>query len=394
MFNKFLPTIESIATGAPKHIISQADAAKFVSELYALEHHQNQIEKIYKNTRIDTRHLAIDLLKDEVINFCRQPGNIKERMRLYAEYAVPLATEVAREAIAIATARSRKNDPTSTEKIEDEIGLIVFVTSTGILAPGVDTKLIEQLGLRRNIARIPVNFMGCAAAVTGLRVACDYLRAYPQSKALVVCLELSSIDSVFDENLNDIIIHSIFGDGCAAVVLGACDQASLDIGERVIIRDNFSYLVENTEDGIVLDIRDNGITCQLSPKLPSYIEAGVAPIITNFLDSHQLTQSQIDLWAVHPGGTRIIEKVQLSLGLSDEQVNDSWEILREYGNVLSCAVLFVMQRMLQRVDSKPRDIDRQNPEFPDTLKSDLPLTGIAFSFSPGVGVEGLLFQKY
>jgi alpha-pyrone synthase len=409
MSNQFLPTIESIATGTPKCIVNQSDAAKFVSTLYSLEQHQNQVERIYKNTRIDTRHLAIDLLTDEVVSFCRQQGNIKQRMQMYEEYAVPLATEVARKAISIATERSRHNQPACLEKIEDTIGLIVFVTSTGILAPGVDTKLIEQLGLRRNIARIPVNFMGCAAAITGLRVACDHLRAYPQSRALVVCLELSSINSIFEENLNDIIIHSIFGDGCAAVVLSASDENSLhdraapveNLHQRVIIRDNFSYLVENTEDGIVLDVRDNGITCQLSPKLPSYIESGVAPIITNFLNHHQLTKEQIDLWAIHPGGTRIIEKVQLSLGLRNEQVTDSWEILREYGNMLSCAVLFVMERMLLRLDSIASDNYQKQPESDNydrdsqmSIEDINPLTGIAFSFSPGVGVEGLLFQRY
>jgi alpha-pyrone synthase len=401
MFNQFLPTIESIATGTPKQIVRQSDAAKFVSDLYAVEKDRDRVEKIYKNTRIDTRHLAIDLLTDEVVAFCRQQGNIKQRMQMYAEYAVPLAVEVASKAISIAAARSRENDPVYSEKIEDTIGLIVFVTSTGFLAPGIDTKLIEKLGLRRNIARIPINFMGCAAAISGLRVACDYLRAYPDSKALMVCLELSSINSIFEENINDIIIHSIFGDGCAAVVLGACNEDNLPDRERVIIRDNFSYLVENTEDGIVLNVRDNGITCQLSPQLPSYIQSGVDPIITDFLNHHQLTKKQIDLWAIHPGGTRIIEKVQLSLGLTDEQVADSWEILREYGNMLSCAVLFVMERMLIRLDlnagnSHPHQPDSDNYDDDNRVSTDSinPLTGIAFSFSPGVGIEGLMFQKY
>jgi alpha-pyrone synthase len=382
MSNQFLPIVESIATGTPQHTVYQADAAQFVSELYGLGQHQERIEKIYKNTRIETRHLALDLLTDEVVDFCRQPGNIKQRMDLYAEHAVPLATAVASKALAIATERNRQERPGDTTKIEDEIGLIVFVTSTGFLAPGVDTKVIEHLGLRRNIARIPVNFMGCAAAITGLRVACDYLRAYPQRKALMVCLELSSVNSSFGDNLNDIIIHSIFGDGCAAVVLGARDTANLAAANRLVIRDNFSYLVEDTADGIVLDVQDNGITCRLSPQLPGYIEAGVDPIITNFLNEHQLTKAQIDLWVVHPGGTRIIEKVQRSLGLSDEQVDDSWEILREYGNMLSCAVLFTIERMLIRLDSSS-SFDRAEP-----------LTGVAFSFSPGVGIEGILFEKY
>jgi alpha-pyrone synthase len=389
MSNQFLPTIESIATGTPDRVVYQADAAKFVAALYP-EQHRDRIEKIYKNTRIDTRHLAIDLLTDEVVNFCKQRGNIQQRMQLYAEHAVPLATKVARKAIAIAAERNRQTQPFDSEKIEDKIGLIVFVTSTGFVAPGIDTQLIEQLGLRRNIARIPVNFMGCAAALTGLRVACDYLRAYPQRKALVVCLELSSIGSTFEDNLNDIIIHSIFGDGCAAVVLGA--QAEENLSDRLIIRDNFSYLVEDAEDGIVLDVRDNGITCQLSPKLPGYIESSVAPIITNFLDSHQLTKADIDLWAVHPGGTRIVEKVQLSLQLSDDRVADSWEILREYGNMLSCAVLFVLERMLIRIDASSSNIHQQQPDLDNSDRD--PLTGIAFSFSPGVGIEGLLFEKH
>ena len=139
----------------------------------------------------------------------------------------------------------------------------------------------------------------------------------------------------------------------------------------------------------------------MSPKLPSYIESGVAPIITNFLNHHQLTKEQIDLWAIHPGGTRIIEKVQLSLGLRDEQVTDSWEILREYGNMLSCAVLFVMEKMLLRHDAIYGDNYQKKPELDSYYKENQvsieevdPLTGIAFSFSPGVGVEGLLFQKY
>ena len=399
----YLPIVESIATGTPKHIVYQSDAAKFVSALYGAQAQQPQIERIYKNTRIDTRHLAIDLLTDEVVRFCKEPNNIKQRMQLYAECAIPLATEIAGKAIAIA-AQKAEADRLDVAKIIESIGLIVFVTSTGFLAPGVDTKVIENLGLRRNIARIPVNFMGCAAGVTGLRVACDYLRAYPQSRALVICLELSSINSSFEDNLNEIIIHSIFGDGCAAVVLAACDEEKLANQNRLIIRDNFSYLVEDTADGIVLDVRDNGITCQLSPQLPSYIESGVNPIITNFLDRHHLTKADIDLWAVHPGGTRIIEKVQRSLELSDECVADSWEILREYGNMLSCAVIFVIERMLIRIDadagnrvrvaSSGENRQQQSHCTDDPPKSRDPLTGIAFSFSPGVGIEGLLFQKY
>jgi alpha-pyrone synthase len=386
--NQFLPTIESIATGTPHNLLPQIDAAKFVANLPSSEGNQQRIEKIYQGTRIDTRHLALDLLTDEAVEFCRQRGNIEKRMQMFAEHAVPLAENVARNALNLAAQRRKVAEPDYTGKIEDEIGIIIFVTSTGFVAPGIDAKLIDRLGLPRNVARVPVNFMGCAAAMNGLRVACDHLRAYPQHKALVICLELSSINTVFEGSLNDIVTHSIFGDGCAAVVLGTCPADNLQ--GRVVIRDNFSYLIENTEDGIALGVRDNGITCQLSPQLPSYIEAGVAPVINNFLAQHQLQHEDIDLWAVHPGGPRIIEKVQLALGLSNQQVSNSWEILREYGNVLSCAVLFVIERMLKEIAESNPDILLEKPATTDTI----PLTGIAFSFSPGVGLEGLLFQKY
>lgn len=396
---RLLPTIESIATGTPLNVIPQSDAARVVASLPTLEQNRSRIEKLYRNTRIETRHLALNLLSDEAIAFSKY-STLQARMQMYEEYAVPLAERVAKKALKSAAARMDTSDPLRSKSIEDSIGLIVFVSSTGFVAPGIDTKLIKSLGLRRDIARVPVNFMGCAAAMNGLRVACDHVRANPTHKALVVCLELSSINAVFEDDINDVVIHSIFGDGCAAVVIGACEEEQAIGQGKVVIRDHFSYLVEDTEDGIVLGIRDNGITCQLSRQLPDYIEAGVGPIIERFLHSHKLTKESIDLWAVHPGGTRIIEKVQRSLGLSDSQVANSWEILREYGNMLSASLLFVLERMQltseqdsPRVDKEEVRLDNPNNGWQGSTNTMRALTGIAFSFSPGVGIEGLLFQK-
>ena len=136
----------------------------------------------------------------------------------------------------------------------------------------------------------------------------------------------------------------------------------------------------------------------MSRQLPDYIEAGVSPIIEGFLARHQLTKENIDLWGIHPGGTRIIEKSQLSLGLSDDQVVVSWEILRQYGNMLSVSILFVLQLMILRRNENyiaapdyvglgnQHNLAQKSPEKQTAL------TGIAFSFSPGIGVEGILFQ--
>ncbi|MUL37183.1 type III polyketide synthase [Gloeocapsopsis dulcis] len=374
---QIVPTIESIATGTPNNIVQQSDAAKVVANLPTLEQNRCRIEKLYSNTQIETRRLAVNLLSEEAIAL-NQHGTIQSRMQMYQEYAVPLAEQVTRKALSSAAAKI--DNTVGSKTIEDSIRLIVFVSSTGFVAPGVDAALIENLGLRRDIARVTVSFMGCAAAMNGLRVACDHVRGNPTHKALVVCLELSSVNAVFADDINDVIIHSIFGDGCAAVVVGACAEDQAIAQGKVFIRDHLSYLAENTQDGIVLGIRNNGITCQLSRQLPDYIENCVGSIVEGFLANHKLTKESIDLWAVHPGGTRIIEKAQRSLGLSDSQVADSWAILRQYGNMLSPSVLFVIERMLLRCEQ-------------NSTENMKPLTGIAFSFSPGIGVEGILFQK-
>ncbi|MGB7251028.1 MAG: 3-oxoacyl-[acyl-carrier-protein] synthase III C-terminal domain-containing protein [Phormidesmis sp.] len=376
---RVLPVIESIATGTPQTVVSQREAAKFVANLPHLEQNRPRIERLYQNTRIDTRHLALNVMSDEAVALSQRSGTIQQRMQLFQTQAIPLAQRVASKAIASAN----QSHPTD---IKDDIRMVVFVTSTGFVGPGVDAALIERLGLRRDTARTTVSFMGCAAAMNGLRVACDHVRAYPTHKVLVVCLELSSVNAAFEDSINDVIIHSIFGDGCAAVIVGGCEGATAAATGQLVIRDHLSYLVESTQDGITLGIRDNGITCQLSRHLPDYIEAGVGPIVETFLAEHETNLAEIDLWGVHPGGTRIIQKVQSSLGLSDAQVADSWAILRQYGNMLSASILFVLERMMNRIEMNR--IERQ-PARPA-----MPTTGLAFSFSPGVGVEGILFEKY
>jgi alpha-pyrone synthase len=191
-------------------------------------------------------------------------------------------------------------------------------------------------------------------------------------------LELSSINAVFEDNLNDVIIHSIFGDGCAAVVLGGYSENLVRGSRKIAITEHLSHLIEDTEDGIVLGIEGNGITCKLSRNLPNYIETGVGAIIEDFLATQKLTKADINLWAVHPGGTKIIQKAQASLGLTDAQVALSWEMLRQYGNMLSASVLFVMEQMFEGLENNAKS---------------QPVTGIAFSFAPGVGLEGILFQQ-
>lgn len=355
--------IEGIATGSPSGVFDQAEAAGRVAELFADPAQRARIPRVYQKTRIDTRHLVVDPLDDRFLPFSRRPGTIRERMDLFYEHAVPLAVDVARRALAGVA------DPAA------EVGQLIFVTSTGFVAPGVDVAVVKQLGLSPTVGRIVVNFMGCAAAMNGIRTATDYVRAHPDKKSLVICIELSSVNAVFDDDVNDVIIHSLFGDGCGAVVIGASQVHQPLAPGRVVIRDSFSQLFDDAEDGIVLRVNDDGITCELAESLPHYILRGVDPVVTEVLHRNGLHKTDIDLWAIHPGGPKIIEESARSLGIPVERAELSWNVLAEHGNMLSVSLIFVLERMIQQSETAA------------------PIsTGMAFSFAPGVTLEGLIFD--
>ena len=355
--------IESIATGAPNRAMDQDAAADQVAALFGDPAQRERIARVYQKTRISSRHMAVDPVDPEFDAFRRDPGTIRERMNLFYRHAAPLAVEVAGRALAGVTDAA------------NEIGLLVFVTSTGFIAPGVDVAIVKELGLSPSVSRVVVNFMGCAAAMNGIRTAADYVRAYPDKKALVVCIELSSVNAVFADSVNDVIISSLFGDGCGAVVIGASQvQHPLSPG-KVVIRNSFSWLLDDAEDGIVLGVNHDGITCELAESLPSYINRGVDPVITKMLADNGLQKSDVDLWAIHPGGPRIIEESVRSLGIDAEAAALSWDVLARYGNMLSVSLLFVLELMVAQAE---------------TTKAIS--TGVAFSFAPGVAVEGLLFD--
>jgi alpha-pyrone synthase len=355
--------IEGLATGAPQRVVNQADAAGRVAEMFLDPQQRERIPRVYEKTRIDTRHMAVDPLDAEFDGFRRDPGTIRDRMNLFYQHAVPLAVEVSRRAL------------TGLPYGADEIGMLVFVTSTGFIAPGVDVAIVKELGLSLAISRVVVNFMGCAAAMNAIRTATNYVRAHPSMKAMVVCIELCSVNAVFADDINDVVIHSLFGDGCAALVIGASQvQQPLPAGS-IVIRSSFSQLLDDAEDGIVLGVNHDGITCELSANLPDYIYRGVEPVVAEVLRDNRLQKSDIDLWAIHPGGPKIIEQSVRSLGIAPERAAHSWEVLARYGNMLSVSLIFVLEMMVQQAKSaKPIS------------------TGVAFAFAPGVTVEGMLFD--
>jgi len=374
---KLYPYMLGLATGNPKYRVTQSDALKVALRAPGCKNIQNVLERIYSNTRISHRYMAIpDFTPDQ-----RDPDDdffypedgtfsvpVQNRLEKFKEVSVPLVTEVCKKAIAQAGVSLQ------------DIHKLVVVSSTGFLGPSLDCELIVSLGLPRSTDRSLIGFMGCAAAMNGYRIAMDFVRANPGKLALMVCVEISSVHSTFKDSMNDAVIHAIFADGAAACVMTAQPIENIPKGTLCIVEDH-GWLMEGTQDGIVLSINDDGISCTLSKYLPQYIAKNMGGFVDGLLKKQNLTRSDVDFWAIHPGGRRIIEEAQNGLGVTESQAADSWYVLDNYGNMLSPTVMFVLERIFKR---HKEQLARGEEGYK---------CGLAFSFSPGVGAEGIMLKQ-
>jgi alpha-pyrone synthase len=373
---KIYPYMLGMATGNPKYKVSQKEALDVALNAPGCVNMRNVLPRVYANSRISSRFMAIpDFTPDQKLageeNFFPEDGSfslpIQDRQKKYKEVAVPLVTDVCRRAIADAGVTV------------ESIHKLVVVTSTGFLGPSLDVELIKSLDLPRSTDRTLIGFMGCAAAMNGYRVAMDYSKCNPGKNALMVCVEISSVHTTFKDNINDVIIHGIFGDGAAACVITADTPDNMPEGTLAIV-DTHGWLMEGTDDGIVLAINDDGISCTLSKYLPQYIAKNMGGFVDGLLEKWGYVRSDVDFWAIHPGGRRIIEEAQNGLGVTEAQAADSWAILDTYGNMLSPSVMFVLERIFKRHRAALAEGKKGYG------------MGLAFSFSPGVGAEGIMLK--
>lgn len=353
------PFFQTIVTEVPqqKYLQSELLATVLDSNADMDTSIADKVTNIYNNSQISSRHVVS-------LDFFYKSAKIEERLRAFRAAAIELVIPMAKQALQEANL------------LPEDIHKVIFVSSTGILAPSLDMDIIRRLELPATCERTNVLFMGCGAGINGIKQACDYLNANKNKDrhVLFVSVELSSMHIHFTENINHIITHSIFSDGLSVAILSSCSKDKDKDKENVYLIDSFSYIIPGSDDGITLSIDEYSIGCHLSKDLPQYIRDHVLYAASLFLANHGLTITDIGFWAVHPGGKRILESVQAGLQLTEDQLQPSWEVLKQYGNMLSSSVMFVLEK------------------FKNTRQSE-DVFCLAFSFSPGVGIEFLLMKK-
>ncbi len=350
--------IIGLSTAVP-HRFGQAESAEFAkSYCCQTEKEQKVLEKLYAHAAIDRRSSSLNLQAESSgptnennglssnfyplrISSSDMGPTTLERMKAYERHASQLARESTVGALQDAQVQP------------DEITHLVTVSCTGFGAPGVDIELILDLGMNRSVQRTNVGFMGCHGAVNGLRAASAIAASQPTSTVLLCATELCSLHFQYGWSSNAVVANSLFSDGSAAAVLR---NDSFETSERqrcLRLEACATYLIPNTLDAMQWHIGNHGFTMHLSPSVPSIVGESLRDWMVNWLAEQSLSICDIGGWAIHPGGPRLLSAVQEALALSQQHMAPSFSVLREFGNMSSPTILFILDALLNASTPRP-----------------------------------------
>ena len=307
-------------------------------------------QRVWRTAGIEQRHTAVDPRVEDLSG-----ASTAERMRLFAELALPLARD--------AVSKCLENSNLAATDVE----LLTVASCTGYLTPGLDILVARDLSMSPSVQRLHIGHMGCYAALPALSTLAD--AACARNKVgVMVCVELTSLhlQSATDD-IEQIVAHALFSDAAAAAAI-VPDGRGLEVVDIVARTDT------STADLMSWEVTDHGFRMRLSPKVPNVLDRHVLAMTTELLDAHHLTIADIDHWAIHPGGPKIVATVAQRLGLTDNQVTASTDTLRRHGNCSSATLLVVLEEI----------INRERPQQGQHI--------VAMAFGPGLTLYGALLR--
>ncbi len=364
------PAILSIGTAVPKYYADQISIGQWMASSFVdRPATQRLIRNLYACSGIDKRYTCAPEYLLPPTESHLAPGlprkntqTTAERMATYERESVPLGIKAVHQALARFGARAKQSE----KQVASTITHLIVISCTGFFAPGLDFMLAQELGLSLTVNRIVIGFMGCSAAFNGLRTANEIVNGFPQARVLIVCVELGSLHIQSGERRDDLVSAALFGDGAAAALVGRPDPD--DHGYYAI--DDFHTSVKpETQDEMVWRIGNHGFELRLSPRIPAHL-AAIAPNALNTLTGGVRPA----FWAIHPGGRTIVERLQEIFDLTEDDVAASRTTLRNFGNLSSATILFVLDEEMRRRQSGRHDSQED-------------ITGIAMAFGPGLSIE-------
>ncbi|GHC98914.1 type III polyketide synthase [Zhihengliuella salsuginis] len=389
--------LRSLETALPSTVMVQSEVRDVFAEQPGLTRlGRRLVGAAFDSSGIDTRYTAVEELTlqqktenpvffdSETMEILR-PGT-KARNELYAEAGTGLFVGAAQKALDAA------------EEIgPDDVTHVVTVSCTGFFNPGPDYKIVRALGLRPSVQRYHLGFMGCYAAFPALRAAKSFCDADPDAVVLVVSAELCSLHVRSSNDPDTIVGTSLFADGAAAAVVSARGDLAPPSRPYLTLDCFETTLTPVGEESMAWNIGDEGFEMVLGNYVPHIIDdhivGALAPLLESDESLHGVDYHEIEHWGIHPGGRSILDKVQARLRLSDAQLVPARETLRDYGNMSSATVMFVLKHIL---DHPGAGRPGGEPDMePSTAESDAGRAErvCAMAFGPGLTVETALLTK-
>ena len=355
--------LSKISVSLPPFKTEQNQLASFMRNALPVDEEKaHLLEVIYRASGIHSRYSVLDDFKKN--KSCRFSPNrpfpsVKERMDIYKEHALPLAIQ-ALEGVFQITKR-------------ESITHLIVVSCTGMYAPGLDIELTRECGLSSCIERTAIQYMGCYAAFNGLKVAKNIVEANASAQVAMVCVELCSIHLQQETDEDALLSNALFADGAAAALI---------TGEKVTdtalsLEEQYNDLYFEGIDEMSWNVGNNGFEMKLSGKVPEVIRSGISTLTERLLKGMHLTLSEISYYAIHPGGKKILQVIKEELGLKKPDMEPSLHVLKEYGNMSSSTVLFVMDHLWKNL----------------TVSDDGKYL-LSFAFGPGLTMESLLMKVH
>lgn len=293
-----------------------------------------RLEQFHRAAQVEERHLALPL------EAYRDLGGFGEANRLWIECALPLAAEAVERALERAGIGPR------------EVDTILSTTVTGIAVPSIDARLVNRLGLRPDVKRLPLFGLGCVAGAAGIARARDLLLGHPDEALLLVSVELCSLTLQRDDlSIANVVASGLFGDGAAAVLLAGGDRQ--EPGPRILATRSVFY--PETESVMGWNVVEGGFQVVLSPQVPDLVRERLRGDVDAFLADCGLTRGAIDHWICHPGGPRVLEALAEAMERPRSCFERTWRSLARVGNLSSASVLFVLGDLLDEGCARPGD---------------------------------------
>jgi predicted naringenin-chalcone synthase len=308
-----------------------------MQQLYAMDEGGNRkLRFLYRQSGIGHRHSFISDYSRPLHDwkFYPQSENIEpfpsleQRMIWFNRYAPQLSLEAIRKCL--------------DHKVkEEEITHLISVSCTGMSAPGLDLQVMELLDLPKNIFRTSVNFMGCYAAIHALKLADHICIANPKAKVLVFCTELCTLHLQKEATPDNLASGLLFGDGSAAVLVTG-DQYPQ---QGFKLKSFYSEVVSKGKKDMSWELSSTGFQMTLSGYVPDLIEEDIGALVDKALLKQNMRREDVGKWCIHPGGKKILEAIEKSIGVTKEELKASYDVLLEYGNMSSATILFVLKEI-------------------------------------------------